>query len=251
MTERARIIDINADMGEYADVRQRDEEAALMPHISSCSIACGGHAGDEKTMRETLRLAKRHGLKVGAHPAYPDRAGFGRRTIVISLDELRRSLEKQIAALREIAEEEGLTLTHLKSHGALYNDCARDASLARLIAGTAEDTALFGPPDSALEDAAKAAGRKFIREGFADRLYHSSGALAPRAQPGAVLETTSARAAQAVCLARGENVTVADGQLSICVETICLHSDSPDAAASAPAIRAALETAGFTIRAYC
>ncbi|MEO1241204.1 MAG: 5-oxoprolinase subunit PxpA [Pseudomonadota bacterium] len=245
-----RFIDLNADMGEYADGDQQANEAALMPLISSCSIACGGHAGDNMTMRETLRLAKAHGVSVGAHPAYPDREGFGRRHLTFESAALLSSLHAQVSDLRAIAKSDGITLRHVKPHGALYNDAARNIDLANLVADAAGDAIIVGPPGSALETAARAHGRAFAAEGFVDRLYLTSGALTPRSEPGAVIADIDARANQALAIARGDSFTAAGGELQLAVKTLCIHSDSPGAVDTAKAVRHALEKDGFAIQAF-
>ncbi len=244
------VIDLNADMGEYADDAQRTSEAALMPLISSCSIACGGHAGDATTMGETLRLAKRHQVSVGAHPAYPDREGFGRRHLNIALDELSQSLHEQIGTLEKIAKIENMVIRHVKPHGALYNDAAKDVDLAKIIADAARGYILVGPPGSALEHAARNGAIAFAAEGFVDRSYQASGALTPRTQPGAIIADVNARAEQALAIARGEKIKATDGFLSLSVKTLCIHSDSPGAVETAKAARKILEENDFTIRAF-
>ncbi|MEO1135972.1 MAG: 5-oxoprolinase subunit PxpA [Pseudomonadota bacterium] len=243
-------IDLNADMGEYADKAQQDREAALMPLISSCSIACGGHAGDEKTMRVTACLAKRYGVHVGAHPSYPDREGFGRRRITITHAELRTSLKAQIASLQDVLQTEDLPLSHVKPHGALYNDAAQDPTLAALVIEASSGCTVVGQPQSAIHKEAEKAGVPFVSEGFVDRLYQASGALTPRSQPGAVIKDILARAKQAVAIACGETFDAIDGPLSLRAETLCIHSDSPGAVETANAVRNALESSGFTIRAF-
>ncbi|WP_425410762.1 5-oxoprolinase subunit PxpA [Hyphococcus sp.] len=245
-----RAIDLNADMGEYADEEQRAIEAAVMALISSCSIACGGHAGDKETMRATARLAKRHNVSVGAHPSYPDKEGFGRRTVKIDPEALQESLQGQIRSLKRIVETESITLRHVKAHGALYNDATKDKTLARLITEAAGDAIIIGPPGSMLEMAARDAGKPFAAEGFVDRLYLASGALSPRGAPGALIDEISNRTAQAVAIARGIPFEAADGQLSLQVQTLCLHSDSPGAAETAKSVRVALENDGFAIKSF-
>lgn len=245
-----RFIDLNADMGEYSDGEQQANEAALMPLISSCSIACGGHAGDETTMRETLRLAKAYDVSVGAHPSYPDREGFGRRHLAFEPAALASSLHTQVSELHAIAKSEGMTLRHVKPHGALYNNAARNIDLANLIAGAPGEAIIVGPPGSALETAARAHGRAFAAEGFVDRLYLASGALTPRSEPGAVIADISARAKQALAIARGDHFAAADGELQLAVKTLCIHSDSPGAVDTAKAVRLALEKDSFVIRAF-
>ncbi len=246
-----RVIDLNADMGEYANDAERENEAAIMPLVSSCSIACGGHAGDKETMRATAMLASKHGVSIGAHPSYPDRDGFGRRSLDFDPDKLLAALKSQIAALKKILDEVGLPLVHVKAHGALYNDAAKDFSLARLVAEAAPAEAiLVGPPGSALERAAKEKGLDFAAEGFVDRLYLASGALTPRGRPGAVIEGARARAEQARAIAEGREISASDGALFVPAQTLCIHSDSPGAAETARAVRHTLESAGFSIRSF-
>lgn len=246
----SRIIDLNADMGEYADDAQRASEEALMPLISSCSIACGGHAGDPNSMRATLQLAKKHNVSAGAHPAYPDREGFGRRHLVFDPDELEASLAEQISTLEEIAATENIALRHVKPHGALYNDAAKDLNLAQIIAHVAKKYILVGPPGSALENAARNDKIAFAPEGFVDRSYQASGALTPRTEPGAIIANVDARAEQALTIARGDNFHARDGVLSLSVKTLCIHSDSPGAVDTAKAAREKLEENGFAIQAF-
>ena len=243
-------IDLNADMGEYSNDAEHANEAALMPLITSCSIACGGHAGDVETMRATVRLAKDHGVRVGAHPSYPDRAGFGRRSIAFDLEDLASALRAQLDALNAAAIAEGVSVTHVKAHGALYNDAAKNPDLARVVAGLTGNAILVGPPGSALEAAAQEAGLRFAREGFVDRLYLASGALTPRSEHDAVIADIDARARQARAIALGEKFSAGDGDLSINADTLCVHSDSPGAVETAKAVRASLESAAISIRPF-
>ncbi len=243
-------IDLNADMGEYANDKQREIEAALMPLITSCSIACGGHAGDAETMGVTVRLAKAHGVKVGAHPSYPDRAGFGRRSREYDASTLLASLAAQIRQLRAELAPYDLKLAHIKPHGALYNDAAKNTGLANIVASVSADTVLVGPPDSELEKAAKRTGIKFVREGFVDRLYLADGSLTPRGEPGAVIADVDARAQQALRIASGFPLRAATGEVKISAETLCIHSDSPSAVETATSVRKALRGAGIEIRSF-
>ena len=243
-------IDLNADMGEYADTEQLAVEAALMPLISSCSIACGGHAGDDETMRNTARLAKAHGVSIGAHPAYPDREGFGRQSLALNPDDLRNSLRTQIGALKLILDAEGMSMRHIKPHGALYNDASRNADLAQLIAELAGDAVLVGAPGSAFETASKQAGCTFAPEGFVDRLYLASGALTPRSEPGAIITDMAARTEQALALAHGGNIQISGGTVQLSVQTLCIHSDTPGAVKTAQLVRTALQKCGFEIRPF-
>ncbi len=243
-------IDLNADMGEYASDAERTIEAALMPLITSCSIACGGHAGDAGTMQTTARLAKLHGVRIGAHPSYPDRENFGRRSRSFDEAALLASMKMQIEQLRTVLAAESMPLTHLKPHGALYNDAAKNISLARLVASLASGATLIGPPDSQLEAAAKEKNIAFAREGFVDRLYLASGALSPRSEPGAVLPDIRARAQQALKIATGAEITAADGAVTVVADTLCIHSDSHGAVETAQAVRSALKTAEIDIRPF-
>lgn len=243
----APVVDLNADIGEYADADAADRETALMRLVSSCSIACGGHTGDEATMRRTVQLAKESGVAVGAHPSYPDRDGFGRRSLRLDEAELGASIRKQINDLRMIAEQETVTLAYVKPHGALYNDAARNAALAALVVDACELFPIVGPPDSALEKAAKAKGLRFVCEGFVDRLYRRDGSLTPRSEPGAVIADIATRATQATSIALGKKFLAADGDLQLHVDTLCIHSDSEGAVETARAVRDALGAAGVTI----
>lgn len=248
-----RAIDLNADLGEGCG-----DDEGLMAVVTSANIACGGHAGDEASMRAALRLAKAHGVAAGAHPSYPDRENFGRQSLEIEPHLLKMVLIEQIRRLKHLAEEEGVSLTHIKPHGALYNDAAVDPALATVVAEAARrgvsGAALVGPPrgeaTGALAEAAAREGLAYRAEGFADRAYRPDGRLVSRSEPGAVIGDEDARLAQALALARGEPVTSPSGEtVSLAVDTICLHGDSPGALESARAIRVALEEAGLRIEA--
>ncbi len=210
-----RIVDVNADVGEG----HHDE--ALMPHLTSVSIACGGHTGDRETMTATLRAARRHGLRVGAHPSYPDRAHLGRADVGIEGGELTESLHQQLSALAEVAEEVGVRLTHVKAHGALYNRAWRDRAVADVVVGAAAALhpvpALFCPPRSELETAAREAGLAVVREVFLDRGYARDGTLIPRGQPGDIVSGLMALTQQLSSIAPLE------------FDTVCVHGDNPGA----------------------
>ena len=179
----SRFIDLNADLGEGCG-----DDVGLMQIITSCNIACGGHAGTPETMRVAVDLAKTHGVAVGAHPAFPDRENFGREPLSMRGDVLQASLEAQISTLDRIAADFGLTLHHVKPHGALYNIAAKDEGLAADVAKSLSQTLpgkyLVGPPNSELEIAARAFSLGFIAEGFADRAYNIDGSLRSRVLPG-------------------------------------------------------------------
>lgn len=231
---RARTIDLNADLGEGAG------EEALFALVSSANVACGGHAGDAATMREAVVRALAYDVAVGAHPSYPDRARFGRASVPMEPAALADAVAGQISALVEIAGSLGAAVTHVKPHGALYNDTARDPVVASAIAaGTARVSRaliLVGLAGSPALDLWRRQGFAVASEGFADRAYEPDGSLVPRTRPGAVLDEPGAAAAQALALA-------ANGRC----DTICVHGDTAGAAGILAAVRRRLEGAGWSI----
>jgi len=245
-------IDLNADVGESLGPWPMGEDEALVPLVTSVNIACGAHAGDPLTMRRTVRLALTAGVAIGAHPGYPDLAGFGRRDLAMSPDELEASVLFQVAALAGVARAEGGTLGHVKPHGAMYNAAARDLAVARPIARAVArldpTLRLVGPPGSALEAAGREAGLALTTEGFADRAYEADASLRSRRLPGAVHVDPATAAAQAVSIAIDHAVTAFDGsRVAVTVESICLHGDTPGAVDIARAVRDALARAGVLV----
>lgn len=244
---------LNADLGEMPGEAGRALDAEMLQVVTRCNIACGGHAGDEETMRRTLRRAAANGVQIGAHPSYPDLANFGRRSLKMAPEALMAAVMEQVGALLEVARQEGAKVGHLKAHGALYNDAAKDAGLAGLIAAAALAAGigeLVGQPGSEMETAADIAGLRFIGEGFADRTYEPDGSLTPRNLEGAVIEDTASVLAQALGFAQEKSVSIrGGGRLRLKIETLCLHSDTPGAAEHARAIRDGLEAAGVAVRA--
>jgi UPF0271 protein len=221
--------------------------------VSSCNIACGGHAGDAESIEATLREALARGVNVGAHPAYPDREGFGRRSRFMSGEPLRDALRSQLDDFGRAAARLGATVTHVKPHGTLYTDAVVDAELADIIAGVVAEVPgkpmLVGQPGTALESAAEAHGLGFIAEAFVDRAYQPNGQLVPRSQPGAVHGDIAQIQRQAVSLARDGTVQCPDGSMvPVRADTLCIHGDTPGAAAAARAVRDALEHEGIEIR---
>ncbi|GAB7129257.1 5-oxoprolinase subunit PxpA [Silvimonas sp. JCM 19000] len=236
-------IDLNADLGEGYPY-----DAALMALISSANIACGGHAGDAVSMRQTVRLALAHGVRIGAHPSYPDREHFGRRSLALSHEALQASLVAQIAALRAICHDEGATLSYVKAHGMLYNDAARDLELADcLLHAVAEVDAslhIMALAGSAFARHAAHMGWHVIEEGFVDRAYTDAGHLVPRDQPGALLSDDAAALQQALALACGQVRTQSGSTLALRVDSLCLHGDNAHALDFARLVHAQLrETA--------
>ena len=246
-------IDLNADVGESFGPWPMGDDARLIPLVSSVNIACGAHAGDPATIARTVRLALAHGAAIGAHPGYPDLAGFGRRHLDIAADDLEASLIVQIGAVDAVARSQGTTVRHVKPHGALYNRAARDlglaAVIARAISSLDPSLVLVGLAGSSLLEAGLAADLAVRAEAFADRAYEADGSLRDRRLDGAILDPAAA-VRQAVSIARDRSATTTDGRrVAIEADTICIHGDGPDAVATAVAVRAALAEAGIDVRA--
>lgn len=240
-------VDLNSDLGEGVGT-----DAAMMPLITSANIACGAHAGDLRTMRETVALAKAAGVAVGAHPGYRDPANFGRTALDIPVDELVADLVEQIRALTAIAASLGVPVTHVKGHGALYNTAQHDESVAAAIVNAVRQSApglvLFVFPGSALERAGRAAGLRVAREGFIDRVYEADGSLRSRALPASLITDPGKAAAQAVSFMTAGGVRAGDGSfLEQAVDTLCVHGDTPGAPAILRSARAALVAAGVQV----
>jgi UPF0271 protein len=237
-----RSLDFNCDLGEGCG-----DDAAIIPLISSASIACGGHAGDAETMRATVALCREHGVAIGAHPSLPDREHFGRRDLPVTPEETHAFVREQVETLAGIARKQGARLRHVKPHGALYNRAARDRAIADAIAAAvrAFDPQLWlvGLSASALIDAGEAIGLKVANEAFVERGYEADGTLTPRTQPGAVLDFT-ASLTQLGDLLRGYVVARTGERVPLRMDTLCLHGDRPDARAFAEVLHATLTTTG-------
>ena len=250
-----RKIDLNADIGESFGIYNTGNDERLLDAITSGSIACGFHAGDPVVMRRTVRMAAKAGVSIGAHPGFPDLAGFGRREMNIEPREIADLVLYQIGALNAIARAEGAALRHVKPHGALYNMSVRRADIADAIAGAVasfdHDLVLVGLPGSSLLSAGSRLGLRVAAEAFADRSYEADGTLTPRHLRGAVLSEPEIVAERAVRMVRDGEVAARDGStLSFEVDTLCVHGDAPGAAELAAAVRAALEKAGVAISAF-
>jgi UPF0271 protein len=242
-------IDLNSDVGEGAG-----DDGVIIPLVTSVNVACGFHAGDPLTIRRTLRLARAHGVAVGAHPSYPDREGFGRRPMARDPEAVESDLLYQLGALSALCRSEGLALTHVKPHGALYNSAAGDPSLASAIARAvlAFDPSLLvvGLAGSPMIGLVRGLGLRCAEEAFADRGYTPEGALQPRDRPGALIEEPDAVAERAWRMARDRTVVAVDGsEVAVAADTICLHGDTPGAARLAVAVRARLLAEGVQLRA--
>jgi UPF0271 protein len=247
-------IDLNSDLGESFGAWTMGHDEALMPSLTSANVACGFHAGDPSVMRRTVALAKRHGVAVGAHPGFPDLPGFGRRDMHLTAQEVEDLVLYQLAAIAGVAHAEGVQLQHVKAHGALYNMAARDHTLARAIARAvaAFDATLilFGLPKSALLSEGAAAGLRVAAEIFADRTYEADGSLTSRRMAGSVIHDPAQVVRRAVEMVTTQRVTARTGEpIELQADTLCVHGDTPGAAALAGEIRRALEAAGVTVRA--
>jgi UPF0271 protein len=245
-------VDLNADIGESFGAYRTGNDELLLPSITSASIACGFHAGDPSVMRRTVQLAARAGVHIGAHPGFPDLVGFGRREMNATPEEIADFVLYQVGALDAIASAEGVKLRHIKPHGALYNMSAlrRDMAeaIVRAVASLKEPLVVIGPPGSELLAAATRQSLAIAAEGFADRSYEPDGSLTSRRIPGSVISNPSAVAERAVRMISAGTVTARDGSvLALNVDTICVHGDTPAAAALASSVRKALNQAGVEV----
>jgi 5-oxoprolinase (ATP-hydrolysing) subunit A len=245
-------VDLNSDLGESFGPWQMGQDEALMSSITSANVACGFHAGDPSVMRQTIALAKQHGVAVGAHPGFPDLIGFGRREIQASPREVEDYVLYQISALAGMAATQSVRLQHVKAHGALYNQACRDASLAeaiaRAVAAFDSSLILLGLPGSALLRAGQQAGLRVAAEVFADRAYDADGSLTSRRKPGAVLHDAAQVVDRAVRMVRDRQVIAIDGSaVRLDVDTICLHGDTPGSAELARHIKQGLIEAGIRV----
>jgi UPF0271 protein len=241
-------VDLNADVGEGCGY-----DEGLMTSITSASVAAGLHAGSPEIVRATIRLARAHGVAVGAHPGFPDRENFGRREIPVTPVQAEDLVLAQIALVAGVATAEGAQLQHVKPHGALYNMAARDASLAaavaRAIAIVDSSLVLFAPAHSHLLLAGRAAGLRVAAEVFADRAYQRDGSLVPRGAPQAVIEDVNLVVARAVGMVAEGCVAAIDGTVvPLEVDTICVHGDTEGCDVLAARLRAGLESAGVMVR---
>jgi UPF0271 protein len=246
-------VDLNADVGESFGAYSIGHDSGLMKVITSASIAAGFHGGDPSVLRHTIRLAKSSGVAIGAHPGFPDLAGFGRRDMQVSPHEAEDLVLYQIAVVAGVASTEGMRLQHVKPHGAMYNIAARDevlaSAIARAVAAFDRQLILFGPPDSALTRAGQAAGLRVVAEGFADRAYEPDGSLVSRTKPGAVVTDLEDVVKRAVRIAREHTVAAVNGStIPLNVETLCVHGDTEGSDVLGARLRAGLEAGGITVQ---
>ncbi len=241
-------IDLNCDMGEGFP-----SDADIMPFISSANIACGAHAGNIETMRQTITLALQHGVAIGAHPGYADPENFGRKEMNLKASDITSLVASQINLMQEVCKAAGAKLRHVKPHGALYNQAARDRSVADAISlavqQTDPDLLLYGLAGSCSAESAAAHGIRFVHEVFADRTYTHEGRLTPRSDPQALVSSSAAAVEQVLSMVLEEKVISTSGQsISIKADTICIHGDGEHAAIFARQIHHTLVEKGITIQ---
>jgi UPF0271 protein len=247
-------VDLNADVGESFGAYTSGNDEALLPLVTSASVAAGFHAGDPSVLRRTIRLAASHGVAIGAHPGFPDLVGFGRRNIQVSPADAEDFVLYQIAAVAGVAAAAGVSLQHVKPHGALYNMAVKDSALAeaivRAIAAFDAQLIVLGLPGSELLHAAQRRGLRTAAEAFADRAYDADGSLRARTKPDAVIHDPALVVARAVRMVTEGVVEAVDGTVvSLRVDTLCLHGDTPDATLLAASLRRGLEAANVAVKA--
>lgn len=245
-------VDLNSDLGESFGAYKIGMDADILQYVSSANVACGFHAGDPIVMEETVRLAKKAGAAVGAHPGYPDLQGFGRRNMICTPKEVKAYVKYQLGALLAFTRTAGIPLQHCKPHGALYNMAAKDKALATAIAEAVADVdagiILLGLAGSAMTEAGKEAGLRVAGEVFADRAYQADGSLVPRSMPGAVIHDTEEALSRTVRMVKEGIVTAVTGEtVPLTADSICVHGDNPSALAFVKAIRERLETEGVSV----
>ena len=250
--DRRERVDLNCDLGESFGRWELGCDEQVLPLVSSANVACGMHAGDPVTMRRTIALAKAAGASVGAHPGYPDLAGFGRRAMALTPDEAYACVQYQVAALAGMCRAQGVRLAHVKPHGALYNAAARSEELACAVARAVADfdaaLVLVALAGSVAAEAGRAQGLRVAEEFFADRGYRADGTLVPRGEEGALVTDAQAAAARVVRAVREGLVTSTDGHdVSVRCDTVCIHGDGAQALAFAADVRAALLAQGLQI----
>jgi UPF0271 protein len=248
-------LDLNSDLGEGFGAWRLGDDVRMLDVVTSANVACGFHAGDPATMRRTVRAAVARGAALGAHVAYRDLVGFGRRRMDVPSEELRADVVYQLGALQAVAAAEGGRVTYVKPHGALYNTAAVDPRVAEdvaaAVAAVDPTLVLLGLPGSVALDAAAAAGLPVAAEAFADRAYTPEGRLVARSEPGAVLHDPEQVARRVLRLATDGVVEATDGSLlTVRADSVCVHGDTPGAVEMAVRVRAVLTAAGVDLRPF-
>lgn len=245
-------IDLNADLGEGFGSSSLLHDTALLELVSSANIACGFHAGDARTMRDTVRAARERGVSIGAHPSYPDLPGFGRRELGLPAKEVARHVEYQLRSMVDICGAESAHLSYVKPHGGLYNRAAWDESIANAIVGAMlrvdSGLTLLGLPRSKMQDATERHHMRFAAEAFVDRAYNPDGTLVKRSEPDAVIHDVNAAVARAAELFATDTVRARDGsEIRIYADSLCVHGDNPDSLKILRAVRRRLQESGARI----
>ena len=248
-------IDLNCDLGEGFGDWKMGDDAAMLGIVSTVNVACGFHAGDPQIMADTFAQAKKAGVAIGAHPSYPDLQGFGRRPIPYTPKEIERLIAYQLGAAMGVAALAGHRITHVKAHGSLGNRATEDAAAADAIARATKSVdpnlVILAIAGTEIERAAERANMRAAREIFADRAYTKAGNLVPRSQPGAVIHDARAAAERVLAMLEAGAIIAGDGtKIPVGIDSICVHGDTPGAAAMAAAVRQALTQAGYTLRPF-
>lgn len=248
-------IDLNCDMGESYGVYTLGYDEQAMPYVTSINVACGFHASDPSNMLKTVKLAKKYGIAIGAHPAFPDLVGFGRRYMASSPDEIKADVMYQIGALWALCKSEGVTLQHVKVHGALYNAAEKDLTvgiaIAEAIKAVDENLYMVCLGKSVMVKAAQTVGIPYVEEAFADRAYTPEGTLVSRKQAGAVIHDVNEVAQRVLSMVKNKVVTGIDGSsVPIQAQTVCVHGDTPGAINMIKTIREMLEEQGIQAKAF-
>jgi UPF0271 protein len=247
-------IDINCDLGESYGAFKVGNDEKIMPHITSANVACGFHAGDPVIMAHTINLAKKHNVAIGAHPGYPDILGFGRREMQLTSEEVRNYTIYQVSALQGFARTAGVSLQHVKPHGALYNTAAKDEKLSKTIVDAVKalnnNLIIFAPMKSALAKVAAKGGLRVAYEVFADRAYNPDGSLVSRKQPNAIIQEPQKVMERAIKMVNEGAVLAVNGEIVSlgAVHTICVHGDTPTAVRLAEVLKKGLIKAGIEVK---
>jgi len=243
-------IDLNSDMGEASTIQEFRRDLCLMKYVTSSNISCGAHAGSDELILKTLSSCKKAGTGVGAHPSFRDRRGFGRRELEVGRKDLEKELDRQVRHLKVLAGKAGVSLYHLKPHGALYNMAWRRKDYAKAIAETASRHSLhiLAPAGSAMIMESIKLEVPFFREGFVDRNYSADGLLVPRSRPDSIIKDPALAAERALRMVEGKPIRTVEGKnLELSVQSLCVHSDTPNSCGIARVVRSRLESAGVKV----
>ena len=247
------VVDLNSDLGESFGAYKMGRDADIIPLVSSANIACGFHAGDPSIMEKTVELCARHGAAVGAHPGFPDLAGFGRRNMNVSAEDVKNMVTYQVGALAAFCKAKGVKLQHVKPHGAMYNMAAKDEAMAKAICqgilAVDDSLILMGLAGSRMLVQAKELGLPCAAEVFADRAYEDDGMLVARTKPGAMITDENEAVARVIGMIKNRRVMSVNGkEIGICPDSVCVHGDSDRALLFVKKIRAALAAENIAVK---